>query len=56
MLSTYVSYQLIARDIPKALDRVEREPVVDRETRYYIENISKVKTIEGSPRAAICVT
>jgi hypothetical protein len=46
LLSTYVSYQLIARDMPKAIDRVEREPMVDRETKYYIENISKVKTIE----------
>ena len=46
MLSTYLSYQLIARDIPKAIDRVEREPMVDRETKYYIENISKVKTVE----------
>ena len=46
MLSTYLSYQLIARDMPKAIDRVEREPMVDRETKYYIENISKVKTVE----------
>ncbi|MEW9804485.1 DUF1217 domain-containing protein [Mesorhizobium sp. ZMM04-5] len=46
MLSTYVSYQLITRDMPKAIDRVEREPTVDRETKYYLENISKVKTIE----------
>ena len=46
MLSTYLSYQLIARDMPKAIDRVEREPMVDRETKYYIENISKVKTVD----------
>lgn len=46
MVSTYLSYQLIARDIPKALDRVEREPTVDRETKYYLDNISKVKTID----------
>jgi hypothetical protein len=46
LLSTYVSYQLIARDMTKAIDRVEREPTVDRETKYYQENISKVKTIE----------
>jgi hypothetical protein len=46
LLSTYISYQLIARDMAKAIDRVEREPLVDRETRYYTENISKVKTIE----------
>ncbi len=46
MLSTYVSYQLIAKDLPKALDRVENQPMVDRETKYYLENISKVKTID----------
>jgi hypothetical protein len=46
LLSTYVSYQLIARDMPKAIDRVEREPTVDREMKYYLDNISKVKTIE----------
>lgn len=46
MLSTYLSYQLITRDMEKAIDRVEREPMVDRETKYYLENISKVKTIE----------
>ncbi len=46
MVSTYLSYQLIARDMPKAIDRVERQPMVDRETKYYLENISKVKTID----------
>ena len=46
MLSTYISYQLIAKDLPKALDRVENQPMVDRETKYYLENITKVKSIE----------
>ena len=46
MLSTYVSYQLIAKDLPKALDRIENQPVVDRETKYYQENITKVTSIE----------
>lgn len=46
MLNTYTSYQLIARDIPKAIDRVEAQPTVERETKYYLENIAKVKTIE----------
>src|SRR5690606_2538255 len=32
--------------MPRAMDRVEREPMVDRETKYYLENISKVKTID----------
>ncbi len=46
MLNTYTSYQLIARDFDTALNRVEKEPVVARETEYYLENISQVKTIE----------
>lgn len=46
MLSTYLSYQLITRDLPKALDRVERQPTVSRETKYYLDNITKVKSID----------
>jgi hypothetical protein len=46
VLNTYLSYQLIARDIPKALDRVETQPAVERETQYYLDNIGKVKSID----------
>lgn len=46
MLNTYVSYQLIARDIPKSLARIEQQPMVERETKYYEENITKVTSIE----------
>jgi hypothetical protein len=46
VINTFTSYQLIARDLPKALDRVESQPMVDRETKYYLENITKVKTID----------
>jgi hypothetical protein len=46
VLNTYVSYQLIARDIPKAIDRIEKQPTVDRETQYYLANIGKVKSID----------
>lgn len=46
MLNTYTSYQLIARDLGKALDRVENQPMVERETEYYLKNITKVKTID----------
>jgi len=42
VLSTYVSYQVIMRDLPRALDRVEKQPTVSRETDYYLENITKV--------------
>ncbi|AWC22754.1 MULTISPECIES: DUF1217 domain-containing protein [Aminobacter] len=46
MLNTYTSYQLIARDIGKALERVEKQPIIERETEYYLKNITKVKTID----------
>ena len=46
MVSTYTSYKLITRDIDRSIDRVEKQPLVDRETRYYLDNIGKVKTIE----------
>ena len=44
MISTYLSYQLITKDIAKSIDRVEQQPIVARETEYYLENITKVKT------------
>jgi hypothetical protein len=46
VLDTYTSYQLIMKDLPKALDRVEKQPVVDRDTQYYLENITKVKSVD----------
>jgi hypothetical protein len=46
LINTYVSYQLIAKDIGKSLDRVQNQPVVERETEYYLENITKVKSIK----------
>jgi len=46
MLNTYTSYQLIAKDIPKAIDQVEAQPVVKRDTDYYLANIGNVKTID----------
>ena len=46
MLNTYTSYQLITKDIEKSLDRVEKQPLVERDTAYYLENIVKVKSAE----------
>jgi len=46
MLSTYLSYRLIAQDIPKSIDRVEKQPAVDRETKYYLDNIGKVTSVD----------
>jgi hypothetical protein len=46
VLNTYFNYQMIAKDVGRALERTEKEPSVQRETEYYLENISKVKTID----------
>lgn len=46
MLNTYTSYQMIAKDLNKALDRVENQPIVERDTEYYLKNITKVKSID----------
>lgn len=46
MVSTFVSYASITRDLSLSLERVEKQPVVQRETEYYLENIGKVKTVE----------
>ncbi|MGB3387245.1 MAG: DUF1217 domain-containing protein [Pseudaminobacter sp.] len=46
MLNTLTSYQIIARNLTASLERVGKQPMVDRETKYYLENITKVKTIE----------
>lgn len=46
VLSTYLSYELITRDMGKSLDRIEQQPMVERETQYYLENIGKVKSVD----------
>ena len=46
MLNTYTSYMLIAKNIGKAIDRVENQPTVERETEYYLKNIVKVKSVD----------
>ncbi len=47
MVSTYLGYQLIARDMGKSIERVQQQPVVERETAYYLENSGKVKPIKA---------
>ena len=46
VLNTYTRYQLITRDIEQSLDRVEKQPVVQRDTEYYLANIGKVTSAE----------
>lgn len=45
-MSTYTDYQLIAKDMSASLQRVAEQPVPARETEYYMENISMVKSID----------
>jgi len=46
MLSTLTSYRMISSDMTRSLDRVAGEPVVKRETSYYLANITEVKSID----------
>jgi hypothetical protein len=45
-MNTYTSFQLIVRDMAKSIDRIEAKPDVKRETEYYLESITTVKSIE----------
>ncbi|MGI6851739.1 DUF1217 domain-containing protein [Mesorhizobium sp. 1B3] len=46
MINTYTSYKLITRDLAKSIDRIEAQPMIKRETEYYLANIGKVKSID----------
>lgn len=46
MVNTFVNYQMIARDLDRSIERIESQPMVQRETDYYLENIGKVSSIE----------
>jgi hypothetical protein len=37
---------MIAQDLAKSISRVEKQPVTQRETDYYLANITKVKSIK----------
>ena len=46
MLTTIASFSLIARDLDRSLETTAQQPAVARETEYYLENISNVKSVE----------
>jgi hypothetical protein len=46
MLSTYLSYQAIARNMTTSLASTAAQPTVANQTQYYLANIGKVKTID----------
>lgn len=46
MTTTYTSYNLIARDLPKSIERVASQPQIARESEYYLSRISEIKSID----------
>lgn len=46
MVSTYLSYNLVTRDLNASLNRVAKQTDVSREADYYKANISKVKSVD----------
>ena len=46
MVSTYLSYNLVNRDIKASLVRTVADPLVARQTEYFKENIGKVSSVE----------
>lgn len=46
MLTTYTSYIQISADLPRSIERVGDQPLVARETEYYQENISNIKSVD----------
>ncbi len=46
MISTFLGYQNAVRDLPRSLEVVQSDQLVQRETDYYLENIGTVKSIE----------
>ncbi len=46
MVSTYLSYDLINRDMKTSISRVAQQGLVERQTKYYKENIGNVKSVD----------
>lgn len=46
MLSTYTSFQLITRDLDRSLSLKASEQRVSLETKYYLDNIGKIESID----------
>src|SRR6266702_236599 len=46
MVSTYLSYNSVVRNLKLSLTRVAQQPDVARNAAYYKENIGKVKTVD----------
>jgi hypothetical protein len=46
MVSTFASYSLIVDDLAGSLERIAREPLVARESAYFLANIAKTGSLD----------
>jgi Protein of unknown function (DUF1217) len=46
VLSTNATYKMLTQNFDRSLARVSNAPQVQRETKYYLDTISKIKTVE----------
>ena len=46
MTTTYTSYNLITRDLPRSIERIASQPQIARESEYYLSRISEIKSID----------
>ncbi|MEO3384902.1 DUF1217 domain-containing protein [Mesorhizobium sp. CAU 1741] len=46
VISTHMNYKLITRDMERSMDRVENQPLVKRDTEYFLANIGKITSAE----------
>jgi hypothetical protein len=46
MVSTYLSYQVYARDMDRSMARIEADPMVAREAQYYRDTIGTIASID----------
>ena len=46
MLSASISYRMVADNLDRSLKNTADKPEVARETKYYLENITKVKSVD----------
>ncbi|KZK84253.1 hypothetical protein PsAD13_02292 [Pseudovibrio sp. Ad13] len=45
-MDTNLRFSMLNRDLPSAMDRTSKDPIVAREIQYYEENFSKVETVD----------
>ena len=46
MLTTMTTYRMYSSNMERSLDTTAKQPVVSRESKYYLDNIAKVKSID----------